>query len=242
MDKQLKYSIILGIFLLMVAIYWFVYNYFHYVQSLMPTRTFSVSGEGKVTAIPNIFIFNTGVISEGVDLANLQKENSEKMNKIINYFKKEGVESKDIETIKYSLTPRYDLSGKNIIGYRLEQSIAVKVRNLEKVGEILKGAVENGANFVDNLNFTFDEETRLKLENEAREKAIKQAKEKALAISKSAGFRLGRLVAINEYSSPYPVSIFKERSLGIGGDFSAPQIEPGTQEIIISVNLLYEIK
>lgn len=245
MDKQLKYSIIAGIFLLVGATYWYVYNYSYNIHAAS-YRTFVVNGEGKVNAIPNVFIFNVGLINEGTDLSNLQRENSEKMNKIINYFKNEGVESKDIETIQYNLSPKYDKDGKNIIGYRIEQTVSVKVRNLEKVSKLLKGAIENGANYVNNLNFTFDDEIKLKLENEAREKAIKEAKEKALAIAKSAGFKLGRLVTVYEFTPPF-YEIPPVKSIGFGGEggimgLPEPKVEPGSKEIKVQINLTYEIK
>ena len=52
-----------------------------YSQSIEPSafRSFTVSGEGKITAIPDVAQFNFSVITEGgKDIAKLQKENTEK--------------------------------------------------------------------------------------------------------------------------------------------------------------------
>jgi len=82
------------------------------------------------------------------------------------------------------------------------------------------------------------------LKNKAREDAVKQAKEKALAASKMAGFRLGRVVSFYE-NSVGEVPMYYE-AMGKGGAASSvspsPQIEPGNQEIKITVTLTYLIK
>ena len=74
------------------------------------------------------------------------------------------------------------------------------------------------------------------LENEARAKAINQAKEKAKAISEASDVRLGRVLNIYDTTGP----IFAE---GLGGSDSrafaipTPTIEPGSQEIAITVKI-----
>ena len=75
---------------------------------LSSPRTFSVSGEGKVVAVPDIATFTAGVITEGgKNIADLQKNNTTKVNKIIAFIKSKGVDAKDIKTEQYSLDPRY---------------------------------------------------------------------------------------------------------------------------------------
>lgn len=240
MDKALRNSIILGIFLLVTAAFWFVYEY---SKTITPQRTFSVTGEGKEIVIPNIAEIRIGLISEGKDLVKLQKENSEKFNRVINFLKSQGIEEKDIKTENYSITPKYRYDKvTEIVGYTINQSLSVKIRDLKKVVEILSGAVQNGANNIYGPNFTIDDE-KVYLDK-AREKAIKEAKEKAEKIAKAAGFRLGKIVNIIESSGylqpPYPL-ILKE--MGVGGESNIPpQIEPGSQEIKISVTITYEIK
>ena len=123
----------------------------------------------------------------------------------------------------------------------MSQTVLVKIINFDKTGDILSGIVENGANTVSSLYFTIDDQK--KIEGEARDKAIKEAMEKAKAIAKSANFRLGELISINEgYSYPmlrYSAGIASEMK-----DNSAPtaSIEPGSQEVAINVTLQYEIK
>ncbi len=241
MDKTLKITIIVGILIFSFSALWFVYEY---SKTRPELRTFSVSGEGKEIVVPNIAEIRIGVISEGLDLTTLQKENSEKMNRIISFLKEKGIDEKDIQTENYLVTPKYDYSKSpyKIVGYAISQDLKVKVRDLSKIGEILSQAVNYGANNVFGPNFTVDDK-EVYLEK-AREKAIRNAKEKAEKIAKTAGFRLGKIVSIIESNpyEPYPI-ILKE--IGAGGESLPtfqPQIQPGSQEIKVHVSITYEIR
>ena len=239
MDKTLKTTIIVGILIFSFSLLWFVYEY---SKSRLELRTFSVLGEGKEVVVPNIAEIRIGVISEGLDLTTLQKENSEKMNKIINFLKEKGIDEKDIQTENYSVTPKYDYSKSpyRIVGYTISQDLRVKVRDLSKIGEILSQAVNYGANNISGPNFTVDDK-EVYLEK-AREKAIKNAKEKAEKIAKTAGFKLGKIISIIESSPFEPIPVML-KEMGTGGPLiSQPQIEPGSQEIKVQVTITYEIK
>ena len=113
------------------------------------------------------------------------------------------------------------------------------VRNLDKIGEILDGAVSSGANRIDSVSLFVDRPEELK--NKAREEAVKQAKEKAIMTSKIAGLRLGRLVGFSEGFSGEPPVFYEALAKG-GAAAPAPQIEPGNQEIKVNVTLTYLLK
>ena len=248
----------------------------YYGKSIEPSsfRSFAASGEGKAIGIPDVAQFNFSVITEGgTDIAKLQKENTDKVNKIIAFVKSEGVEAKDIETQNYDLNPRYQNytcgpiiyregdvvypSGAGdstsismpskvcpppaIVGYTITQSVSVKVRDFSKIGEILSGVVANGANSTSGLSFRIDDPTEL--QNEARAEAIEKAKAKAKSIAKAGGFRLGRLLSIDE-GGYYPYQTYEKYGRGGAIDTAmapALTIEPGSEDIIVTVTLRYEI-
>ncbi|MBI3020234.1 MAG: SIMPL domain-containing protein, partial [Parcubacteria group bacterium] len=90
MDKQFKqYAIAVVIIIVTVLGFWYVKTY---ARSVPPLRTFSVQGDGKVVAIPDIALISFSVLTEGgKDLATLQKENTEKGNLIIKFLKENKV-------------------------------------------------------------------------------------------------------------------------------------------------------
>lgn len=256
MDNKIKTYLGIAI---VVAIFLFAVGYLSYVnvysKSIQPSsyRSFSVSGEGTVTAIPDIAQFTFSVITQGgKDIAALQKENTEKTNKAIEFVKAQNIDAKDVKTTGYNLEPRYQYydcrypeSSVNpcpppdIVGYAITQTVSVKIRDFGKIGQVVSGVVENGANSVSSLSFTIDDPTSV--ENQARKEAIAKARKKAQLVANSGGFRVGRLISIEEGYQPY-------YSYGMGGgdlakaeSAPAPTIEPGSQEVTISVTLRYEI-
>lgn len=206
--------------------------------------TIAIGGEGKVTAVPDIAQISLGVQTEKANVADAQKENTEKMNKIIEELKKLGVDKKDIQTQSYNIYPQYDWSTNRQIlrGYQVSQNVSVKIRDLEKVGSVLEKSATLGANQVGSLSFTIDEPEKLR--QEAREKALANAKEKAAALAKVAEVKLGKLVSFSESSispTPYPLYKSMDMAVGMAESAPAPQIEAGSQDIVVDVNVVYEV-
>lgn len=242
-----------------VATLSFAYAAFMYIKiydrSSEPAnfRSFTVQSDGKAVGTPDIAEFSFDVITEGgSDIAKLQTENTTKMNAALDYVKSKGIDKKDLATQQYSIEPRYETtycdynSGQpckpaTIVGYTIRQSANVKIRDFSLISGLLTGVVDSGANSVSQLQFTIDDPT--KLENYARAEAIRKAQQKANSIAKAAGFSIGRLLNINENFYP----IFAQRdmmasSVSMEKSAPAPVIEPGSQEISVTINLQYEIK
>jgi hypothetical protein len=233
-----------------------------YSQSIEPGsfRSFAVSAEGEVVTVPDVAEFTFSVLTEGgKNIADLQKQNTDKMNAAIGFLKSQGVVEKDIETKTYNLTPRYQSYScgtprllpdgevspcppPEIAGYSIHQTVGVKIRDFSKIGPVLGGVVQKGANSVSELSFTVDDPESL--QDEAREEAIAKAKEKAKSVARAGGFDLGRLLSIDEGGGYAPVPYFARA--GFGGELadskSIPTIEPGSEEIKVTVTLRYEIE
>ena len=86
-----KVKNILGIAII-AALLCFAYAVVNYVssysRSIEPSsfRSFSVSAEGKTTAVPDIAKFSFSVITEGdTDISLLQEENTQKMNQAVKF-------------------------------------------------------------------------------------------------------------------------------------------------------------
>jgi len=230
------------------------YEIVSFVRSYAAYRvpSFSISAEGKAVAIPDIAQFSFSVITQGgVNLQNTQNENTNTANAALSFVKSKGVDAKDITTQGYSVEPRYQYYNCDrdnitcppyeITGYTITQSILVKVRDFDIIGDLLSGVVANGANTVSQLSFTI--ENPVELENQAREKAIAKAKDKAKSIAKAGGFRLGKLLSINEgfYYPGHLFSTMEEEKEG-ASPTPSPTIEPGSYNITINVSLTYEIR
>ncbi|OGZ33989.1 MAG: hypothetical protein A2Y98_00800 [Candidatus Portnoybacteria bacterium RBG_19FT_COMBO_36_7] len=208
-------------------------------------NSITISGEGKIFATPDIGVVDLGVVSEANTVAAAQKDNVTKMNKITQAMKDLGVEEKDLKTTNYNISLRYQYNNyynrSDIIGYEVNQTLEVKIRDLDKVGDIIAKAAELGANQVGSLAFTFDDPE--KLNQDARIKAIANAKEKADTLSSSLGVKLVRIINFSESSYIPPTPYYSEKALGIGGGgASTPDIQTGQNEVTSSVTIVYEIQ
>ena len=209
--------------------------------------TIAVTGEGKVFTAPDVAELSLGIQtgrqpSAAAAMAKLQQG----MSAVFASIKGQGVEEKDIRTESFYLNPVYDYTeeGQVFRGFEANQSLRVKVRNLDKATDVLSAATSAGANQAGSINFTVDDPEAKRAE--AREKAIAQAKEKAEKLAGDLGMRLGKIEGFNEggsYGGP-PVMMMrsKEGVGGGGGVGAAPPLPAGEQEIVVQVTLTYELK
>ena len=205
----------------------------------------TVSGEGKVYAKPDVAIVSLGVTTQAATVADVTKGNTDKMNAVIDAVKNLKIDEKDIQTTNYNLTPNYNWTekqGRVFQGYTLEQDVQVKIRDFAKIGDILSQATTNGANLVGDLQFTIDNPEQLK--EQARAKAIEKAKANAQNLSKESGINLGKLINVYEsnYTMPTVYNSAKAMGAGVAESAPVPTIQPGQQEIDITINLTYQVR
>jgi len=257
MEQKAKQYAIIGVGVAALILSFAAWAYVDaYSKSIQPNsfRSFSVSGEGKVISVPDVAKFTFSVITQGgKNLGELQKKNVGLMNEAIAYVKEQGVLEKDVKTESFSVEPRYQYYAcrdgacppSEIVGYTVTQTVGVKVRDFEKAGDILSGVVTNGANNVSGLQFTIDDPSTVMAK--AREQAIQKAKEKANQIADAGGFSIGRLLGISEggYQPMYDNYLRNAKVVNMSesaGSAPMPSIEAGSQDVIVSVSLQYEIK
>ncbi len=243
--------IILTVFLLALTIYTVVavqnkIREGKYIgQEIESRNTITVFGKGEIYARPDLAITTFSVVIEKKTVSEAMNENTEKMNTIIDSMKEQGVEDKDLKTTSFNIYPRYDWYNETsfypqgrrvLVGYEVRQSLQVKIRDMEKIGEIIQGATDAGANQVGDLQFTIDDEDEFK--KQARGEAIEKAKAKAEELASQLGVKLVRIVNFSE-SGIVPRYYALEESMGIGGE--APGIEVGENKIEVNVTIIYEI-
>lgn len=239
---------ILTFLLILAAI--FVFNKFgppFSFNSVVTQKTdlFSVSGEGKVTVVPDVGVVSLGINLTRPSVKSAQTDVNNIINKISADTKSLGVDAKDIQTSNYSIYPEYDYrtgTGR-ITGYRVQADLRVKVRDLEKINSVIDAATANGANTVSGINLTVDEAKEKELLQQAREEAINEAKSKAESLARAAGITLGRIVNVQESGNqpaPQPY-LARDMTVGLGGG-GETKIEPGSTDITSTITLFYETR
>ncbi len=222
-------------------------------------RTVTVEGDGKVTVKPDIARISLSVASTGKTVKEVTDDNVQKMNAVVAELKKLGIKSEDIQTSSYDLYPQYDYNPPlyldnvkqqevvdktpRIVGYNLNQTVDLKVRDLNKTDDVVDVATRAGANQVGSLVFDLDDLTVPKAA--ARKLAFDKAKAKAVQMAGAAGVSLGKVVTFSEgYSGGYPVQYanYAMRDMAVSeAAMATPAMEPGSKEITVNVSVTYEI-
>jgi len=257
-DKMFK---VLSIFLVIASVWGILqavstYKENRYIGTNEIGSTISFSGEGEVFAVADIASFSFSVQAEAETATKAQTESATKINVILKYLDEQGIKEKDIKTTNYNVYPKYEwtkqpCSGyycppsgeRELVGYEASQTITVKVRDTEKAGTILSGVGELGTTNISGLNFTIDDEDKLK--REARQLAIKDAKTKAKELARDLDVDLVRIVSFSESGyRPYYAKGLEMAMMdsGMGGGEIVPEIPMGENKISSSITIIYEIR
>ncbi len=166
------------------------------------SRTVQVTGSALINVTPDRAMIQLGVQSNGATPDAVQFANSAAIQKVMGALKAQGVDAKDIATDIYVIEPVYEnYDSLYIKGYRINNVVAVTLRDVSKTSAILAAALKVGANQVVNVEF-YTSELR-KYRDQARELAMQAAQEKAQALASAAGAQAGCVVTINENSWSY---------------------------------------
>ncbi len=209
--------------------------------------TISLSGEGKISSAPTLAMIQFGVVTQARTPTLAQSENATKMNAVQAAMKAMDIRERDIETSGYSMYPNYDYTRPSaqppIMGYTVQQTVSIKVRDFEKVAQVLDRGVALGINQVNNVSFTIDDPKELQAQ--ARLEALKDAKAKAEALADALGVDIVRVVSFSESAGgetpPYPMYA-RDMAMPMSEGAAAPSLEPGVQEVRANVTVTYEIR
>jgi uncharacterized protein YggE len=166
------------------------------------TRTVQVGGTAVVNVTPDRALIQLGVQSNGRTAADVQAANAIAIERVTKAVKALGIEARDISTDWYVIEPIYnDYDSLQIKGYRINNTVAITLRDVSKVNHVISVAMQAGANQVINVEL-YTSELR-KYRDQARDLAMKAAVEKAQALAGAAGAQTGCVLNISENTSSY---------------------------------------
>ncbi|MGA8651811.1 MAG: SIMPL domain-containing protein [Xanthobacteraceae bacterium] len=169
-----------------------------------PEARIIVIGEGSVSAPPDYARITSGVTTRAKTAKEAGDADAKVMAGILASLQNSGVEQKDIQTSRFSVQPVYTAPGPNIeqrlTGFSVSNQVAITIRQIDKVGEILDRLVTAGATDAGHVEFLHSDPS--KTLDRAREAAMADARRKAELYAHAAGLTLGGVAWITEDSSP----------------------------------------
>jgi len=214
------------------------------VQPPAQVQGISVSGTGEASGAPDLVLIDLGVSAEAKTVEEARDTAAEAMNDVLDALEDDGVAEEDVQTRQFRIEPEYEFpDGERVLtGFRVTNVVQVKVRDLDRVGEVIDDVAEAAGDVVrvQNLRFTIEEPEELRAE--AREEAVADARAKAESLADLAGVKLGKPISINESAGVPPPRFLEAVPEMAGGLGAAPTpIEPGELEVSVTVNILFAI-
>ena len=214
---------------------------FNPATAASPTRYITTTGNGTVSVTPDAVKISATVSVVGTTskaaLASANTTSAAVRKALI----ANKIATRDIATQSISVYPEYsypDNSTPVVSGYRASQAFSITVRAGSTAGMIVDAIVDaGGANLSVNgaSPFVLDNDKATAL---ARSAAVKSARAKALSYAQLLGVKLGRVVFLNEQSSPNPLPMF---GVSAKAEDAPTQIDLGQQEVTVLVTVRWSI-
>ncbi len=204
-------------------------------------RYITVTGVGTVSVVPDAVRFNATVSSLASTNAAALSGASKSASAVRTALKDAGVSTKDIRSANVSVYPEYNYtqeSGTKITGYRASQTFDVLIRTASKAGTIIEAVIAAGGDNVQ-LGGVIPTTLNPAIATEgARAAAVANAKSKASSYAKLLGTSIGKVLSLEEqsspvYSSPFPMAKAEADS--------AVQIDLGEQDVTVTITVRWAL-
>jgi uncharacterized protein YggE len=174
----------------------------------LPPARIIVSGEGSVRAAPDYAHLTVGATTNGATAAAASEANSRIMAAVATALRNAGIAAQDVQTAHFSVQPVYasatSSSAPKLSGFSVTNQFGVTVRQIERVGAVLDGAIAAGANDVGTIQFLHANLSQTL--DAARTAALADARRKAELYAHAAGLSLGAVswVIEDQANAPQP--------------------------------------
>ena len=209
---------------------------------------FQVSGKSSISTQPDKAEITLGISRKEADIKAAQTSANNIINTITKQLTDLGINKDDIKTQSYNIYPNYDYQkeGQNIIGYSIDISLAVslKEQDFDKLNKVVDLATAAGINQVGGVQFTLSDAKEKEVLKEARQQAISDAKQNAAELANLSGVQLGKVINVTENQNDRSIivpTMAKVQDASAGGVAGSPtNINPGSTLYNYSVTLSYE--
>lgn len=210
------------------------------------SRKIHVTGNGSVVGEPDIATLNLGVSVEKKTVAEAREAAAVAMTAVIEALKASGIAENDIQTERFSIHPEYDYTeNKRVLrGYRVNNTVSAKTRELENLSAVIDAAAEAGGDIVVVNSIQFMIEDPTPLQTQARGLAVKDAEAKAQTLADASGVTLGKPITITEtsHAAGPPIAFAREAAFAEDSALSSTPIEAGELTVTVNITIVYEIE
>jgi uncharacterized protein YggE len=199
-----------------------------------------VTGTGSAAGPPDMVVVNVGVEVLSRSVAEARGKAAAAAERVVQSLRAHGIEPADLRTTALAIQPEYDhREGRRLRGYRVTNTVEVRVREVATVGELVDGVATAGGDstVVNAIHFTHDDP--IELETTARNAAWEDAHRKASQLAELAGVTLGKATSVTEGQSfrspPTPI-----RAMAREAAMATP-VEAGELAVTVTINVEFSV-
>ena len=206
-------------------------------------RYITVTGVGTISVVPDAVRFNATVSTLGSTNAAALSAATKSAAAVRAALKTAGIATKDVRSANISVYPEYNWTqeaGTKITGYRASQSFEVLVRTASKAGSIIEAVVTAGGDSVQLGGVIPTALNPSAATEDARAAAVANAKSKASSYAKLLGTSIGKVLSLEEQSSPVYSSPFPTAKAG-AADAAAIEVDLGEQDVTVTITVRWAL-
>lgn len=211
------------------------------VTSLAGSARITVTGTGTVTGSPNQLVLSMGVQVNGASVESALQQADQGVNRVTAALKAHGVASADIQTSDLYIQPSYRNGSPVPDSYGASESLTATLRHISEAGSQIDAAVHAGGNAVTVNAISLNLTDTSRLLARARAAAVSDARQKAEQYASAVGQPLGPVVSITDQPGEQPVLPYAQASGASAAPRSSVPISPGTQQLSVSITVVYAI-
>jgi uncharacterized protein len=178
--------------------------------------TIQVQGAGEISVQPDRGIVNIGVGTDAGTASAAVQSNANTSNAVISALNGIGIDSSNIQTTYYYISPNYAYGSSSITGYHVTNEFQVTViasgQTVQqlglKIGQVIDTASSNGANQIYGVQFEASATAIQQAQQTALQYATQDASQKAHTIATSLGVTITGVVSVTTTPSYYPEPVF----------------------------------
>jgi uncharacterized protein YggE len=209
-------------------------------------RTISVSGTGTVDAAPDIARLRLAVQRRDLNMQAARDATVKVSRDFIALCKRLGIKESKVRTAGLTIQPEYRWDQKQglqvFTGYFVQRQLEVELNDLDKLGELIEGAVNAGVNEVSPPEL--DNSQRRELARQALAAAATDARSNAQRIADTLGVKLGALRTIDAHSNqpPPPRPMMRMAAMSAEADGGAgASYTPGEISVDAQVSATFDV-
>jgi uncharacterized protein len=197
------------------------------------TNFIQAYGSASISVVPDQASLTMGVVTQGSTAQEAAQQNAVQTTAMIAALNAAVGKSGTVQTVAYSVTPRYAASsGTNtLIGYTATNTVQVVTTNLTLIGPIIDAGYQAGGNSISGVSFGLQNSDPVVLQ--ALAQASKQALSHAAAIAGGLGAKTGSVLSAVEGSSVTPYRTGDSLSAGA----TSTPIQTGTVSVSANVTV-----